>query len=249
MAAVPISSPPDMKDRVVFITGACGGIGRATVQALTAAGATVVATDITEPNPPFENGVVFHRCDVTSRSETERVVDAVWNTHQKIDVMVLCAGSVSGTHLEKVTDEEWEDVQNVNVLGVINPARAVWARMIERQSGKFVMLGSVAVRIGGWAAGPAYVAAKAAVHGISKWLAKHGAPHGITSNVVAPGPVDTAMMQKVTENRAPKASDTIPLKRYGQPEDIAQAILFLSSPQSNYMTGTELNVNGGMVFD
>ena len=249
MAIVPVGGPPDMTGRVVFITGACGGIGRATVSALVAAGAKVVASDVVDPASPFEPGVSFVRCDVTSRAETEGVIGAVWDEHRQIDVMVLCAGSVSNTHLEKVTEEEWAQVQAVNVLGVINPARAVWPRMVARQSGRFVLLGSVAVRIGGWAAGPAYVAAKAAVHGISKWLAKHGTAHGITSNVVAPGPVETAMMEKVTEKKAPKASDSIPLGRYGQPDDIAQIILFLSSPQSNYMTGTELNVNGGMVFD
>lgn len=249
MAIVPIGGPPDMTGRVVFMTGACGGIGRATVSALVAAGARVVATDVVEPSTPFEKGVAFHRCDVTSREQTDKVIAQIWQEYQRIDAMVLCAGSVSNAHLEKVSDEEWQQVQDVNVLGVINPARAVWPRMVAQQSGKFVMLGSVAVRIGGWAAGPAYVAAKAAVHGISKWLAKHGAPHGITSNVVAPGPVETAMMEKVTEKKAPKASDSIPLGRYGQPEDIAQVILFLSSPQSNYITGAELNINGGMVFD
>jgi 3-oxoacyl-[acyl-carrier protein] reductase len=249
MAIVPVSGPPDMKGRIVFITGACGGIGRATVAALTAAGATVIASDVVEPTPPFGNDVSFHRCDVTSRAESERAVEEARRKHGRIDVMILCAGSVSGAPLETVTDEEWAQVQDVNVLGVINPARAIWPHMVAQQSGKFVLLGSVAVRIGGFAAGPAYVAAKAAVHGISKWMAKHGAPHGVTSNVVAPGPVETPMFEKVTERKAPKAADTIPLQRYGQPDDIAQAILFLASPQSNWITGAELNVNGGLVFD
>lgn len=249
MANVPLSGPPDMVGSVVFMTGACGGIGRATVEALTAAGATVVATDIVDPAPPFGRGVSFRRCDVTSREDCERVIEAARREHGRIDVMVLVAGSVSGTHLEKVSAQEWAQVQDVNVLGVINPARAIWPHMVARQSGKFVLLGSVAVRIGGFAAGPAYVAAKAAVHGISKWMAKHGAPHGITSNVVAPGPVETPMFDKVTERRPPKASDAIPLARYGQPVDIAQAILFLASAQSNWITGGELNVNGGLVFD
>lgn len=248
--AVALSGPPDMTGRVVFVTGAAGGIGRMTTERLAEAGATVVATDLVGPTPGFAGkNISFRRCDVTDRAATEAAVAETIRDMGRIDVMILGAGLVSNTPLSTVGDDEWEKVQAVNVLGVINPARGVWNHMIERKSGKFVLIGSIAVRIGGFAAGPAYTAAKGAVHGIGKWMAKHGAPHGVVTNVVAPGPVVTPMFETVTEQRAPAATETIPLKRYGQPEDIAQAILFLASPQSNWMTGTVINVNGGYVFD
>jgi 3-oxoacyl-[acyl-carrier protein] reductase len=245
-----LSGPPDMNGKVVFVTGASGGIGRATVDALSAAGAIVFATDLNPPSKAFDApNVTFLRYDVTSQSESEAVVGAVLSEHGHIDVMVLCAGAVSNTPVDKVTDSEWQRIQDVNVMGVINPVRVIWPAMVARGSGKFVLLGSVAVRIGGFAAGPAYTAAKAAVHGIGKWMAKHGAPHGILTNVVAPGPVVTPMFEEVTENRAPDPVKTIPLGRYGHPVDIAQAILFFSSAQSNWTTGTVMNINGGLVFD
>jgi 3-oxoacyl-[acyl-carrier protein] reductase len=248
--SVVLSGPPDMTGKVVFVTGASGGIGRITVESLASAGAKVVATDIADLAQPFQSpNVAFLRYDVTSKQESETIVRRVIGEYGRIDVMVLCAGAVSNTPVDKVTDEEWDRVQDVNVMGVINPVRAVWQDMIAQGGGKFVLLGSVAVRIGGFAAGPAYTAAKAAVHGIGKWMAKHGAAHGITTNVVAPGPVVTPMFEEVTENRAPDPAKTIPLGRYGHPVDVAQAILFFASPQSNWMTGVVMNVNGGLVFD
>ena len=99
------------------------------------------------------------------------------------------------------------------------------------------------------AAGPAYVAAKSAVHGLMKWVAKNGAGKGVYANVIAPGPVETPMWATVTERAPPSANGNVPLGRFGQPEDIAQSILFLCSPASNWITGTVLDVNGGMLMD
>ena len=103
---------------------------------------------------------------------------------------------------------------------------------------------------GGVASGPAYVASKAAVHGMMRWIAKAGAPHGVYANTLAPGPVETAMWAKVTGgSTAPAANATVPLGRYGNADDIAQAALFLCSPASNWITGTSLDISGGMWMD
>jgi NAD(P)-dependent dehydrogenase (short-subunit alcohol dehydrogenase family) len=100
------------------------------------------------------------------------------------------------------------------------------------------------------ASGPAYVASKAAVHGMVRWMAKAGAPHGVYANTLAPGPVETAMWAQVTGAAgAPSARTTVPLGRYGSAEDIAQAALFLCSPASNWITGTSLDISGGMWMD
>ena len=250
MAQTAISAPPRMDGQVALVTGAAGGIGRAVVRALAEAGAMVVATDIGETGgfAGWER-VHYLRYDVTSADATEQVVTHVMDAYGRIDALVLCAGTIANTALADSTDAEWESIWRVNVMGVVNPARHILPLMCRQGGGKMVALGSIAAKIGGVASGPAYVAAKSAVHGLMKWIAKAGAPHGVYANIIAPGPVETPMWQNVTGRQPPTANGNVPLGRFGQPEDIAQAILFLSSPASNWITGTTLDVNGGMLMD
>jgi 3-oxoacyl-[acyl-carrier protein] reductase len=250
MVEIPLSGPARLDGQVALVTGAAGGIGREVVRCLAEAGASVIATDITDSNPfNGHSKIGYVRYDVTSSSQTDDVVDRITREHGKIQVLVLCAGSIARTPLSEATDEEWESIWRVNVMGVVNPVRRIFPLMCQNGYGKIVALGSIAAKIGGVAAGPAYVAAKSAVHGTMKWTAKAGASHGVYANVVAPGPVETPMWQNVTQRQPPSALGSVPLGRYGQPEDIAQAILFLCSPSSNWITGTTLDVNGGMLMD
>lgn len=250
MAEVPVSGPPRLDGRVALVTGAAGGIGRAVVAAFVEAGGTVIATDLGDENPfGGQPRVSYRRYDVTSREQTDAVVAQAITAHGAVDALVLCAGSIANTPLAASTDAEWDAILRVNVMGVVNPVRAIFPLMCARGSGKIVALGSIAAKIGGVAAGPAYVAAKSAVHGLMKWTAKAGAPHGVHANIIAPGPVETPMWQSVTGRQPPKAHGSVPLGRYGQPEDIAQGIVFLCSPASNWITGTTLDVNGGMLMD
>jgi len=246
MVDIPISGPAKLDGQVALVTGGAGGIGSEVVRVLAAAGATVVATDIGE-NHPFEGqaNISYQRYDVTSRAATDQIVDQIVAKHGKVDILVMCAGTIANTPLWDSTDEEWESIWKVNVMGVVNPMRKIFPLMKANGYGKIVALGSVAYRIGGVASGPAYVGAKSAVHGIIKWAAKAGAPHGVFANAVAPGPVETNMWATVTEKKPPSANSNVPLGRYGQPEDIAQSILFLASPQSNWITGTTIDINGG----
>jgi 3-oxoacyl-[acyl-carrier protein] reductase len=248
MTSIPISSDARLDGRVAIVTGGTGGIGRAVCATLAAAGAKVVAADLQE-GPALPPGVEFLHCDVTSRTATEAVIDDILARHGRIDVLVLCAGSIARTPLQDSDDAEWQSILDVNLMGVVNPLRKLYPIMVRAGGGKVVALGSIAAKIGGVAAGPAYVAAKSAVHGLMKWVAKSGAQHGVFANTVAPGPVETPMWQTVTGRAPPSANDSVPLKRFGQPEDIAQAILFLCSPASNWITGTVLDVNGGMLMD
>jgi 3-oxoacyl-[acyl-carrier protein] reductase len=251
MTKFPISAKPRLDGRVALVTGGTGGIGRAVCATLADAGARVVATDLQEDRAWVEAtaGVAFLRHDVTSRAETEAVIDRVVADHGRLDILVLCAGAIARTPLVESEDAEWQAMLDVNLMGVVNPLRKAYPMMVEAGGGKIVALGSIAAKIGGVASGPAYVAAKSAVHGLMKWVAKAGAPHGIFANTVAPGPVETPMWQTVTGRAPPSANDSVPLGRFGQPEDIAQAILFLCSPASNWITGTVLDVNGGMLMD
>lgn len=249
MSTIPISAPPRLDGKIALVTGAAGGIGRATTMALAEAGATVIATDVADTAEFDSSSVVYRRYDVTSRDETKALFASIKEQYGSIDALILCAGTISHHHLVDSTDDEWQSILNVNLMGVVNPVREVFPMMEEQGMGKIVALGSIASKIGGVASGPSYVAAKSAVHGLMKWVAKNGAAKGIFASVIAPGPVETPMWETVTQRSAPSAHGSVPLGRFGQPEDIAQAILFLASPASNWITGTVLDVNGGMLMD
>ena len=249
MVDIPVSGPARLDGQVALLTGGAGGIGREVAHTLAAAGATVIATDIAAEASFNDPTISYQRYDVTSRADTDRLVDGIVAQHGKIDILIMCAGTIANTPLWDSTDEEWESIWKVNVMGVVNPMRKIFPLMKEKGYGKIVALGSVAARIGGVASGPAYVGAKSAVHGIVKWAAKAGAAHGVFVNAVAPGPVETPMWQSVTERKPPSAHGSVPLGRYGQPEDIAQSILFLASPASNWITGTTIDINGGGYFN
>jgi 3-oxoacyl-[acyl-carrier protein] reductase len=255
MVQIPISAPPRLDGQVALVTGAAGGIGSEVVRTFVAAGATVIATDITDGHPFGEDAQVdYQRYDVTSPEDTERVVSEGLAKHGRIDILVACAGAISNLKLADASDDEWEKIWRINVMGVVNPVRRLYPVMAAQGYGKMVALGSIAAKIGGVASGPAYVSAKSAVHGLMKWVAKSGAGQGVYANIIAPGPVETPMWQKCTDGApppaaGPTANSSVPLGRYGQPADIAQGILFLCSPQSNWITGTTLDVNGGMLMD
>lgn len=243
------SGPADLTGQVAFITGAAGGMGSAIATAFRAAGATVVATDIADAHDPGP-GIEYLRYDVTSRADTDRVLDDVIARHGKVDLLVLCAGTIARTPLADSTDEEWDAMFSVNVRGVVNPARKLFPLMCANGFGKILAAGSIAAKNGGVSSGPAYVAAKSAVHGMIRWIAKAGGPHGVYANTLAPGPVETAMWAKVNAGAStPTANGAVPLGRWGSSEDIVQAALFLCSPASNWITGTALDVSGGMWMD
>jgi 3-oxoacyl-[acyl-carrier protein] reductase len=243
-----LSGPASLTGQVALITGGSGGMGRAIANAFKNAGASVVASDLSA-HEDIGPGIEYRSYDVTSRSGTDKVIDAVLADHGKVDILVLCAGVIARTPLAQSSDEEWGSMLSVNVMGVVNPTRKLFPVMCERGYGKILACGSIAAKNGGVASGPAYVASKAAVHGMMRWVAKAGAAHGVYANILAPGPVETAMWASVTSNKAPAANATVPLGRYGNAEDIAQAALFLCSAASNWITGTSLDISGGMWMD
>jgi 3-oxoacyl-[acyl-carrier protein] reductase len=247
--ALHLSGPANLEGQVAFVTGGAGAMGRAISNAFKQAGAKVIATDRAE-HEEIGPGVAYRRYDVTSHAETDKVIDAVLAEHGRIDILVLCAGIIARSPLGESTDEEWDSIMSVNVRGVVNPTRKLFPLMCKQGFGKILAAGSIAAKNGGVASGPAYVASKAAVHGMVRWMAKAGAPHGVYANTLAPGPVETAMWAKVTGGvGAPPAAGTVPLGRYGNADDIAQAALFLCSQASNWITGTSLDISGGMWMD
>lgn len=241
-----LSGPPSLNGQVALITGGAGGMGRAIANTFATAGAKVIATDIAaheDVGPSIE----YRQYDVTSRTDTDQLIDSVLASHGRIDILVLCAGIIARTPLADSSDEEWDAMFAVNVRGVVNPTRKLFPIMCQQGFGKILAAGSIAAKNGGVSSGPAYVAAKSAVHGLMRWIAKAGAPHGVYANTLAPGPVETNMWATVNQGAStPAANATVPLGRYGTSEDIAQAALFLCSPASNWITGTSLDISGGM---
>jgi 3-oxoacyl-[acyl-carrier protein] reductase len=248
MAGTRVSGPARLDGQTALVTGAAGGIGRAVVSTFCEAGANVIAVDIVADPGRFPERTTYRRCDVADRAAVEALIDDELR-RAPIDILVACAGTISNIPLQQSTDDEWEKIFAVNVMGTVNPVRKLFPVMADRGYGKIVALGSIAAKIGGVASGPSYVAAKSAVHGLMKWVAKAGAAKGVYANIIAPGPVETPMWSNVTDRAPPSANGNVPLGRFGQPEDIAQSILFLCSPASNWITGTVLDVNGGMLMD
>lgn len=242
---MPISSKVDLDGRVVVVTGAARGIGRAVSVACAREGATVVAADVLDLDDTVK-GVeeLGGRCvpaptDVTDRGAVERLVATAVGECGGIDVLVTCAG-VYGAGALDVDEQEWDRVYGINVKGTYLPVQAVFPVLVERGGGKIVCLGSIAGKVGGVLAGPHYVASKGAIHAMVRWLAKYGAPHGVHANGVAPGAVATDMIKGMGYR-----DDYCPLGRLAEPEDIAEAVVYLASPASNYVTGKVLSVDGG----
>ena len=251
MPSVPVSGPIDLKGRTALVTGAARGIGRAICLALAREGAAVAASDILPCDDTEAAVQALGRssqaisCDLRHQEAAARLVEAVVDRWKRIDILV-CNAAILGDSAKDFPSyaiEEIDAVLEINLRGAILACQAVWPLMERQGGGKIVCLGSIAGRIGGILAGPHYCASKGGIHAFVKWAAKKGAASGIFVNGIAPGPIATPM----TENE-PYKDDMVPLGRLGQPEDIAEAALFLSSQASNFITGKVLDVNGGMLM-
>jgi 3-oxoacyl-[acyl-carrier protein] reductase len=241
----PISGEPRLDGKLAVVTGAARGIGRASALALARAGAEVTLLDVLDTSEWAEavsaaGGWASEiRVDVSDRESVGRAVSMAAQ-RGPIDVLVTAAGIYGSTAgIEDLDEEEVDRVLAVNLKGTLWMIQAVLPAMLER-GGKVVCIGSVAGKVGGVLAGPHYVASKGGIHAMVKWVAKVGAPHGVYANAIGPGAIETDMISG--KGYQP---DYCPLGRLGHPEDIAEAVLFLASPASNYITGTVLDVNGG----
>jgi len=237
--------PYDLSGRRILLTGAAGGIGRATARLCAALGAELVLTDRVEAAGLLEDldsdgrNHRFITCDVGSRSD----IDALCAAAGPIDCAVLNAGIFPTSAW---TEERWEDdfdaVMKVNVRAPAQFARALLPGMKARGQGRIVLMGSVAAHTGGtYAHSPLpYAASKGAVHTMVRWLARRAAPE-VLVNGVAPGSVRTAM----TATADPNALKVMPVPRLGEPDEIAWPIAFLCSPGASFICGAALDVNGG----
>ena len=236
-----------LEDQKILITGASGGIGSATARVCAELGASLVLVDLSKPVALARElgaggtNVTSYGFDVRNRAAVEEAIAA----SGALDALIANAGYCPWDDWE---DDGWDDAfsttVDVNLLGPIHFARAVLPGMTARGKGKMVLVSSVAGRMGGLKASPHYVAAKGGVNALVKWLARKGAPHGVLVNAVAPGATVSAM----TESQSFDVSG-IPLGRLALPADIAWPIAFLCSEAANYISGTILDVNGGVYMN
>jgi 3-oxoacyl-[acyl-carrier protein] reductase len=186
--------------------------------------------------------------DVSKSGEVAQMAKTALDAFGQIDILVNNAGISPKKAYLDYTEEDWDAVQSVNLKGEFLCTRAVSEHMMGRKYGRILNLSSSAWRSGGFAGGIPYAAAKAGVIGMTRSLAKTLGPHGITVNAIAPGPTTTSLTDEWLPDRQESIVAQIPLGRVGQPEDIANAALFLVSDEAAYITGICLDVNGGIVM-
>lgn len=238
----------DLTGTRMLITGAAGGIGQETAKLCSQLGATMVLSDMVEPArlehlaSEIKGVVATERCDVTQRDAVEAMVKRHGPFNALVDTAGICPFD------DDWMSPDWNEtsfmnVMRVNVLGPINLARAVMPGMIERKYGRIALCGSIAGWAGGVRAGPHYSASKGGVHAFVRWLAQRGTPHNVLVNAVAPGPIETGMTTTGGYN-----PDNYPLKRMGQPEEIASMLTYLCSPGASFVAGAIMDVNGGTLL-
>ncbi len=239
--------------KVALVTGAAQGIGRAIALLLARNGADIVVSDINveraEETAKEVRAIgpkaMAVKVDVSNLSDVERMVEGILEKLAKIDILVNNAGITRDKLVLRMTEEDWDAVLGVNLKGTFNCTKAVIRHMARQRSGKIVNIASVVGEMGN--AGQAnYSASKAGVIGLTKTIAREYAQRGINVNAIAPGYIETPMTDALPEKAKEELKKLIPMERLGKPEDVAEAVLFLVSEESSYVTGQVLNVNGGI---
>jgi 3-oxoacyl-[acyl-carrier protein] reductase len=242
-----------VKDRVAIVTGASRGIGRGLALALAAAGAKIVATSSTrdgckalvEELVGLGSEALAVQCNVAVSADADRLVEAAMERFGKVDILVNNAGITRDGLVMRMKDEDWDTVMAVNLKGAFNCTRAVSKVMTKQRYGRIINITSIVGQMGN--AGQAnYCASKAGLIGLTKSCARELARRMVTVNAVAPGFIVTDMTDALPEKVRQDLAAQIPLERLGSVDDISNAVLFLASDNSSYITGTVLAVNGGM---
>ena len=232
-----------MQPQIILITGASSGFGKITAQMLSEQGHIVYGTS----RKPTENigKVRMLVVDVTNSISVRQAVEQIISEQGRMDVLINNAGMGIGGALELATEEEVSMQMNTNFFGVVNMCKAVLPYMRKARRGKIINISSVSGLMGN-PGQTNYSASKAGLIGLTKSVAKELASRNVNCNAIAPGFVATDMTENLSENNA--LVDHIPMKRFAQPEDIANLALFLASDQSDYITGEVIRIDGGLAM-
>ncbi|HKR42247.1 MAG TPA: 2-hydroxycyclohexanecarboxyl-CoA dehydrogenase [Paraburkholderia sp.] len=250
-----------LEGKTVVVTGGGGGIGGATCRRFAAEGARVAVLDLSldaalkVADEIHEKGgqALALRCDITNRAEVETALEQVQAQFGPVDVLVNNAGWDVFRPFTKTEPAQWDKLIAINLTGALHMHHAVLPGMVERKRGRIINIASDAARVG--SSGEAvYAACKGGLVAFSKTIAREHARHGITVNVVCPGPTDTALFAEYKEGAGNPEKlleafqRSIPLGRIGQPDDLPGAIVFFASDDANYITGQVLSVSGGLTM-
>ncbi len=242
----------DLSGKYAIVTGGGKGIGAAIVKRFLDDGAAGVAifgrrldqlqATAAECDPSGERTLCIP-CDVGNRQQVKEAVAQVFEKFGRVDILVNNAGITKDRIFHKMTDEEWDAVININLSGPYNMCAAVYPKMREQQYGRIVNIASVSAF--GNAGQANYAASKAGVMGFTRTLAKEGGPKNVLVNAICPGSIDTDMLKAIPPEKYAHAADHIPLRRLGQPSELAAVVAFLSSDDASYVTGQCITVDGG----
>ena len=242
-----------MTHRLALVTGGIGGIGTAACRRLARDGFKVVASDLPASEDRLRSfmdemnwlDVGFEPADVSRMDSCTDLVERVQSKHGTISVLVNGAGITRDVSLRKMSLDQWQQVMQVNLDSVFNLSRLVIEGMCMQGHGRIVNLSSIIGQTGAFGQSN-YAAAKAGMHGFTMALAREVAAKGVTVNSISPGYIDTAMTAAIPTELRTQMLSAVPMGRIGLPEDVANAISFLCSEQSGYLTGINLPVNGGL---
>jgi 3-oxoacyl-[acyl-carrier protein] reductase len=244
----------ELSTRVAIVTGSGRGIGRAIALKLAQSGIKVVLNDFGDfktveavAKELKEMGVESHQvmADVSKANEVTRLVDEAMSAFKRVDILVNNAGITRDQLILRMSEEEWDDVLNVDLKSVFLCTKAVLRHMAKQRWGRIISISSI-VGIMGNKGQANYAAAKAGIIGFTRAVAKEVAAHGVTVNAIAPGFIDTEMTRKLKKDWREELKKLIPMGELGTPRDVAEAVNFLASEGAGYITGQVLGVTGGM---
>ncbi len=246
----------DPRDKVALITGASRGIGKAIAIRLAREGMHIainyvknkeLAEKVAELASSYGVRAKAYKADVSKPSEVRAMVKSIIDDFGGIDVLVSNAGIMAKHHsILDIPLEEWEDILRVNLTGAFIVTREVVPVMIKRGGGKIIYMSSVAGKSGG-TVGPHYAASKAGLIGMTFSLAQELLKYNITVNAIAPGPIETELIANLPQEIKEKIIQKVPMRRFGKPEEVAEAVVFLI--KCDYVTGEVIDVNGGYYMD
>jgi acetoacetyl-CoA reductase len=240
----------DMTGQVALVTGGIRGIGAAISTRLAKRGVTIAAgysrdKDAADRFAEQIPGSSTHQGNIGNNEDCQRVVREVLDQHGRLDILVNNAGITVDRTVRRMSPDDWDEVIQVNLSGAFYLIRASLQHMLDRGSGRIINISSVIGEAGN-AGQVNYAATKSGLFGMTMSMAQEGARKGVTVNCVAPGYIETDMVAAVPEKAIEKIVSGIPMKRLGQPDEVARVVEFLSDPESAYITGQVYSVNGGL---
>ncbi len=240
----------DLTGKIALVTGASRGIGRAVAETLTQAGATVIGTATSERGAEAIQAYLGDKghglvLNVTEPDSVTKLFASIKEKVGDVDILVNNAGITRDNLLMRMKEEEWVDIIDTNLSSLYRTSKPVLRAMMKKRGGRIINIGSVVGSMGN-PGQTNYCAAKAGLIGFTKSLAREVASRQITVNAIAPGFIQTDMTDELTEEQQQGIMSQVPMERLGQPQEIANAVLFLASDSAAYITGETLHVNGGM---